>query len=57
MRDNVLLTVPKSIVIGPFLVNVEPARNALVAKSQALIDQMLQMYSQVLREQMDTVSA
>ncbi|XP_052132921.1 dynein axonemal heavy chain 1, partial [Frankliniella occidentalis] len=55
LRDNFLLTVPPSIVIGPFLVNVELTRNMLVNKSQELITQLLQMYARRLRTQLDIV--
>lgn len=55
LRDNLLLTVPQSVVIGPFLVNVELTRNALVNKSQELIDKMLLMFARRLRSQVDEV--
>lgn len=55
LRDNLLLTVPQSVVIGPFLVNVELTRNALVNKSQEIIDKMLLMFARRLRAQIDEV--
>ncbi|KAK3917290.1 Dynein heavy chain 1, axonemal [Frankliniella fusca] len=55
LRDNILRTVPASIAIGPFLVNVELTRTTLVNKSQELIQQLLQMYARCLRAQLDGV--
>lgn len=49
MRENLEVTLPLSITIGPFLVNVEPLRTFLIDKRTEIIIRMLTMLTEILK--------
>uniref|UniRef100_A0A1S4GZ43 DHC_N2 domain-containing protein n=2 Tax=Anopheles gambiae TaxID=7165 RepID=A0A1S4GZ43_ANOGA len=49
MRENLEHTVPQCIVIGPFWINVQPLREALIRKRQELAAALLKMLTEKLR--------
>uniref|UniRef100_A0A182K6M5 Dynein heavy chain linker domain-containing protein n=1 Tax=Anopheles christyi TaxID=43041 RepID=A0A182K6M5_9DIPT len=49
MRENLEHTVPLCIVIGPFWINVQPLREALICKRQELTAALLKMLTEKLR--------
>ncbi|XP_066555780.1 dynein axonemal heavy chain 1 [Amia ocellicauda] len=52
-QQRVDLSLPGSIVIGPFLVSVEAARQGLSRKRRALVDAVLDRLARKLRQQVD----
>ena len=49
MRINLEVTLPREIVIGPFIVNVEPLKQFLVSKRQDLYQRLLEMFATRMR--------
>ena len=55
-KERLELSLPSSIVIGPFCVRVEAVRQALANKQKALVNAMLNHLVRKLRKQVDDVS-
>lgn len=55
MKSILELALPKDIVIGPFRVNIQPLRQFLIQKRQNCCTQLLAMFAENLRAQIDTV--
>lgn len=55
MKSILELSLPKDIVIGPFRVNVQPLRKFLIQKRQNCCTQLLIMFTESLRAQIDVV--
>lgn len=53
IKRNIELTVPTSIWIGAFNVNVEPLKKFLIEKRKDLGNGLLSMFTQVLRDQVN----
>lgn len=51
LKENVERTLPMSIQIGPFLINVDPLKQFLLSKHQELTDKLLNMLAERLRNQ------
>lgn len=50
MKENFQLTLPESILIGPFFVNVAPIKELFLNKQQELVNQLLEMFEEQLNE-------
>lgn len=55
-KESLEHSLPPSIVIGPFIVRVEPVRQALTNKRKALANALLAHFARKLRKQVDDVS-
>lgn len=55
-KEKLELSLPSSIVIGPFFICVESVRQSLTKKRNALIDALLEHLALSLRNQIETVS-
>ena len=53
--EHVDVCIPSDIVIGPFLVTTESARQTLCSKYQALVSVTLELYAQNLKQQANEV--
>lgn len=55
-KEKLELSLPSSIVIGPFFICVASVRQSLTKKREALIDALLEHLALRLRNQIETVS-
>lgn len=56
LRKQLKITLPNKIIIGPFIVVVEPTKTFLIDKRTELINRLLKMYSIRMRQKTDEVS-
>lgn len=50
MKENFQVTLPESILIGPFLINVSKIKELFLTKQQELVNQLLEMFEEKLNE-------
>lgn len=55
MKENFHVTLPGSILIGPFLVNVAPIKELFLNKQQELVNRLLEMFEEQLNERSLTI--
>ncbi|CAD7086286.1 unnamed protein product [Hermetia illucens] len=55
LRDQHENDLPKTIVIGPFLINVDPLKQLLVNKRKEIIKKHLETYTEKLRKKTETL--
>lgn len=55
MKSALENALPKEIIIGPFLVNVQPLRSLLMQKRQKCSAQLLAVFTESLRERIDVI--
>uniref|UniRef100_A0A1Y1N5M7 Dynein heavy chain 1, axonemal n=2 Tax=Photinus pyralis TaxID=7054 RepID=A0A1Y1N5M7_PHOPY len=55
MRDNLEVTLPSSIVIGPFFVNTEPLKTFLINKRQEIAGKLLDQFAAIMKGNIEEI--
>ncbi|CAG2066329.1 unnamed protein product, partial [Timema podura] len=57
MKVNLEVTLPERVVIGPFIINVEPLKLFLVGKRKDIFIKLLDMFAERQRAKVEEVSS
>ncbi|KAK5644094.1 hypothetical protein RI129_007939 [Pyrocoelia pectoralis] len=55
MKDNLEVTLPTRIVIGPFYINIEPLKTFLMNKKQEIADKLLDQFAATMKSNIEEV--
>lgn len=54
MKHNLKITIPETIVIGLFLVNIKPLKNLLIEKRNDLANLLMSQHASMISEQIES---